>query len=321
MSNRLSNYTGKKYTLTIGEIAARGTLAAILPTLLFDDNTTFMTGDQIGDILADYTRKLYVSMTPASESVETDFISTLTSYWNLRKAAYKKMYAAAIKNYDPLSNYDMQEEGLDGKKLDGVTDTNTRTGSMTETETPTGTTTTTTTPTGGTKRTETPTGSEIVERTEEGGTTSTETESRTTYDDTSVFEPTIEKQTITVPNDGFSETTTTSFDTRKTETTEEYVQNTKTTVTETFTNRQTATTTQYNQLADTRQINNSNTMTGAGAGGSVTGMHEVDEHFLTRSGNIGVTTSQQMLESELKLRYQYNLYYMFMREFITRYTY
>ncbi len=321
MSNRLSNYTGKKYTLTIGEIAARGILATILPTLLFDDNTTFMTGDQIGDILADYTRKLYVSMTPASESVETDFISTLTSYWNLRRAAYKRMYAAAIKNYDPLSNYDMQEEGLDGKKLDNVTDTNTRTGSMTETETPSGTTTTTTTPTGGTKRTETPTGSEIVEHTEEGGTTSTETESRTTYDDTSVFEPTIEKQTITVPNDDFSETTTTSFDARKTETTEEYTQNTKTTVTEEFTNRRTETSTQYNQLKDERQINNSNTMTGAGAGGSVTGMHEVDEHFLTRSGNIGVTTSQQMLESELKLRYQYNLYYMFMREFITRYTY
>ena len=280
-----------------------------------------MTGDQIGDILADYTRRVYISMVPADESVETDFISTLNSYWTFRKQAYQKMYDAAVKNYDPLSNYDMLEESLTGHKVDNVSDTNTRTGSMTETETPTGTTTTTTTPTGGTKRTETPTGSEIVERTEEGGTTSTETESRTTYDDTSVFEPTTEKQIITVPNDGFSETTTTSFDTRKTETTEEYVQNTKTTVTETFTNRQTATTTQYNQVQDSRQINNSNTLTGVGAGGSVTGMHEVDEHFLTRSGNIGVTTSQQMLESELKLRYQYNLCYMFIREFITRYTY
>lgn len=320
MSNRLSNYTGKRYTLTIGEIAARGTLAAILPTLTFTNGTTFMTGDQIGDILADYTRRVYISMVPAEESVETDFISTLNSFWAFRKQAYQKMYDAATKNYDPLSNYDMSEESLSGHKVDNVSDTNTRSGSMTETETPTGTTTTTTTPTGGTKITETPTGTETVEKTEEGSKTTTETESRTTYDDPATFEDAVQTVTTVTPDD-YVETSTTSFDQRKTETTEEYVQNTKTTVTETFTNRQTATTTLYNQLQDSRQINNSNTLTGAGAGGSVTGMHEVEEHFLTRSGNIGVTTSQQMLTSEIELRSMYDLKFMFMREFITRYTF
>ena len=40
---------------------------------------------------------------------------------------------------------------------------------------------------------------------------------------------------------------------------------------------------------------------------TTTGDYEKNKKHLTRSGNIGVTTSQQMLESELKLR-QYQFY-------------
>lgn len=50
-------------------------------------------------------------------------------------------------------------------------------------------------------------------------------------------------------------------------------------------------------------------------GVTVTG-NEVREHILTRSGNIGVTTSQQMIESELKLR-AYQLLSTIVRDFVT----
>ena len=41
-----------------------------------------------------------------------------------------------------------------------------------------------------------------------------------------------------------------------------------------------------------------------------------NERVLTRSGNIGVTTSQQMLESELQLRIRYNMMQIIMSDFL-----
>lgn len=79
----------------------------------------------------------------------------------------------------------------------------------------------------------------------------------------------------------FDQTTTTSdtSNPRKTTTDTTYQAGTKSTTDTEYTNDKTAT-------AD---------------GHTVTG-HEVNEHVLTRTGNIGVTTSQQMIESELNLR-------------------
>lgn len=344
MSNRLSNYTGHKYTFTIGEIAARGTLAGALDliTLKFPNNTDFMSGSTIGDILADFTNKLYISMTPASGSVETDFINTLTGYWNNRKGDYYNMYSAVIKQYDPISNYKMSETGLDGKKIDTITDTNVRTGSETTTETPSGTATMTRTQAGGTTTTESPTGTEKTTTTpagsyaetvtEAGGKKTTATESRTTYDNTQTFVPATKTETDEVPNQGnevktdhtfnnYNTVEEKSFTQRQTVTDMSYKSGTQETETQTFTGRQTETETEYDQLTDTRTVNHTNSMSGTGAGGTITGAAEIEQHYFTREGNIGVTTSQQMIESEIELRYKYNLWYMFIREFITRFTY
>lgn len=344
MSNRLSSYTGRKYTFTIGEIAARGHLADALDlvSLKFANNTEFMSGSRVGDILADFTQKLYISMTPASGDLESDFIGTLTKYWEARRGDYFNMYTALNKNYDPIQNYKMSESGIDGKKLDETTDTNVRSGSSTTTETPSGTTTRTTAQAGGTTVTETPTGSEKVTttptgsyaetETEAGGKTTTTTESRTTYDDTANFKDAVKTVANEVPNTGNQKKTDHTFTAYKSEeektftqrittTDTTYKQGTQETETETFTNRQTETETAYDDLTDTRTITNGNTMSGNNSAGSVSNAHEVTEHFLERSGNIGVTTSQQMIESEIELRYKYNLWYMFIREFITRYTY
>ena len=344
MSNRLSSYTGQKYTFTIGEIAARGNLADALDlvSLKFANNTEFMPGSRIGDILADFTRKLYISMVPASGDLEGDFIGTLTKYWESRRGDYFNMYTALSKNYDPIQNYSMTETGLDGKKLDGTTDTNIRSGSSKVTETPTGQKVVTTahaggntvteTPSGSEKTTTTPSGSYAETETEAGGKTTTETESRTTYNDTANFKPAIETVTEEIPNTGNEKKTDHTFNQYKTEeektftgrktvTETEYMTGTQDTETESFTGRKTETDTTYNQLTDTRTINNSNTMAGSNSAGTVSNSHEVTEHFFERSGNIGVTTSQQMIESEIELRYKYNLWYMFIREFITRFTY
>lgn len=344
MSNRLSSYSGKKYTFTIGEIAARGNLADALDliSLKFANNTEFMSGSRIGDILADFTQKMYISMVPASGDIEADFIGTLIKYWEARRGDYYNMYTAINKQYDPISNYKMSETGLDGKKIDTITDTNVRTGSETTTETPSGTATTTLTRAGGTMTTESPTGIEKTTTTpggsyaetvtEAGGKKTTSTESRTTYDNTQAFVPATKTETDEVPNQGnqvktdhtfnnYNTVEEKSFTQRQTVTDMSYKNGTQETETQSFTGRQTETETEYDQLTDTRTINRTNSMSGTGAGGTITGAAEIDQHYFTREGNIGVTTSQQMIESEIELRYKYNLWYMFIREFITRYTY
>lgn len=55
-------------------------------------------------------------------------------------------------------------------------------------------------------------------------------------------------------------------------------------------------------------------------GNTVSGFHEAKQHFLQRSGNIGVTTAQQMITEELKLR-QVDLLRVYVKAFIDRYAY
>ena len=58
-----------------------------------------------------------------------------------------------------------------------------------------------------------------------------------------------------------------------------------------------------------------NTKTADFDGETLSGLHTASEHRLKRSGNIGVTTSQQMIESELSLR-KNNILKMIIREFV-----
>lgn len=55
-------------------------------------------------------------------------------------------------------------------------------------------------------------------------------------------------------------------------------------------------------------------------GQSVSGYADTNDHYMTRSGNIGVTTSQQMLNEEIKVR-QTDLLKNYVSEFIARYCY
>lgn len=99
------------------------------------------------------------------------------------------------------------------------------------------------------------------------------------------------------------DTETTSYDNRIDTTTREFNNRTDT-ETETYDNRQTEKITDDSgHVATERTDNNlSETSTGSASGNSVT------ERTLQRSGNIGVTTSQQMAQSEIAL-WQWNFYY------------
>lgn len=61
-------------------------------------------------------------------------------------------------------------------------------------------------------------------------------------------------------------------------------------------------TTSYNNAKLTDTETPTNTMSMEFDGSTHTGYHEAREHYLKRSGNIGVTTSQQMIQSEIELR-------------------
>lgn len=71
------------------------------------------------------------------------------------------------------------------------------------------------------------------------------------------------------------------------------------------TNRKNTTETTYAAGTDSTTETTSDNDKSASAGShTLTGLDRGSEHVLTRSGNIGVTTSQQMIESELELRRQ-----------------
>ena len=60
-----------------------------------------------------------------------------------------------------------------------------------------------------------------------------------------------------------------------------------------------------------------NTMTGSFDNVTLTG-HRITEHYLKRSGNIGVTTNAQLLQQEIEVR-KISLLKMYVKEFIDRY--
>lgn len=70
-----------------------------------------------------------------------------------------------------------------------------------------------------------------------------------------------------------------------------------------------------NSYKTTSETTPTNTQTADFDGDTMTGLHTASEHRLKRSGNIGVTTSQQMIQSELELR-KTNMLRNLIREFV-----
>ena len=331
--NKLINIQ-KKTAHKILQLAQDYNLGTLLEdvTLTFN-NVTFLSGDELGDLFSEFTQQYYLSA--SSENPAADFIATLLRYWSFRKNDYYNMFKTLTANYDPIENYSMTERGSDGTRRGKKTITDTPTGSETDattyngtkSTTATGTKNTVVTPEGGTTTTETPSGTSAQVETETAGRKTVATTSKTTFDNTATFTPTEKTETTDEPLEGYERRNTTEYDDYNVVTHEEHDEGSKTTTAETFNgygesesfnNYGSSTTKSFTGRKDTTEetyeelVSRLNTdITGA----------EVTDHIFTRSGNIGVTTAQQMIESEIKMRYWYNLQYMFITEFIRKFTF
>lgn len=191
-----------------------------------------------------------------------------TTIFYLYNDYWTKEFATLSAQYNPISNYDMTEtESIEREGSDGHTRTNT--GTVQDAGTHANTRTNTGTVTDAGSHSETTSGSADISTTANG----------TSENEVSAF-----NSAAYVDNDKNTNNTTTSSDT------------------DTSTSRSgTDGNTRTDNLSESNQGTDGNTRTNNLSEG-FTGTHsDTEDRTLTRSGNIGVTTSQQMLESEREL--------------------
>ena len=288
MANLL-NYSGEKTLISIGDMQVKDSLGSKLltVTLTFDDNSVFASGNDLCMFFGDYTMSTYVynqgSISPAS-----DFLLTLQRYWDIRKSEYEKIKTAITAEYNPINNYSMEEKH-------------------------TGTDTTASKNSGTDITTDTHTGMDTLAKTgnveNAKGTTQTNTAGITTKTTNAAAEITSVNQVSAYDSNDFvnhdKNTTATP------ETTQTVANSGADTIA--YSGKDTTT----NNLTDTTTYNNTLTS-------NIKYGHNVDntttyDTLLTRVGNIGVTTSQQMIESEYILRLKHSLIELFLTEFIRNY--
>lgn len=288
MANLL-NYAGKKNAITIGEMQVEDSLGTkILDiNLTFPDNTVFASGDDLCMFLGDYIMSTYV-YNQSGISPSSDFVGTLLYYWDMRKAEYEKINIAITSEYNPLNNYCMEE---------------THTGTDTLKNKHTGTDTTT----------DTHTGNDTLEKTgnieNAKGTTQTNTAGVQTTTTNGAAEITSINLVSAYDNNDF-----TNHDkniTNSGENIQEIKNSGKDTIA--YTGKDTIT----NNLTDKTTYNNT-LETNIKYGHNIDSTTTYDT-LLKRVGNIGVATSQEMIESEYILRLKHSLIELFMTEFIRNY--
>ena len=225
---------------------------------------------------------------------------TFENWASDRVEGFMKLYEALRGEYNPIENYNKNIESTmeyKGKE----TNTETPTGTETDTFTPSGTETDTLTKSGSEKNTETPSGTETDTLTKTGSTTNTHnsgsngvghvtTLSKTPYDSAGFLdaEKTVESPYTDNDVESFTDrtdTNTKSFTGRKTEDELTFTNRQDTNV-KTFTNRQNQTVRSFTN----RKTEHEKSFT-----------NRIDEYKYHEWGNIGVTTSQQMIMSQFPL--------------------
>lgn len=193
--------------------------------------------------------------------------------YHANQIKYDKLVAAAKAEYDPIANYDMTE-----------TSTDTRTPDLTNELT-----LNTTSDTKDTRSTTTTGNSDTNVKTQLN-------QEHTTIDTPTGFEETNIHYENPYDNPGFRET---SKDTT--------TQNGSRTVTESYSGNPDETTT--NVTGSSTATNSGGTKTvNTGTNTSKETGTDTTEHTLTRKGNIGITSSQQLLESEIALAEKMNIF-------------
>lgn len=230
---------------------------------------------------AELLENLGLTVHTAWETMQYDYASAVTRYddddinlifrlvYNNNYLKYKKLVTVATAEYAPIDNYNMTESSTDVRTPDLTNQVTLNTTSAT--------TDTRSTTSNGTSNT-----------------TSAINQTKTTTDAPQNFKETSTHSVNPYDNPGF----TIEY---KDETTQEGTRNVQES---------------YSGNPDTTAVTSSNTSTNSGGTSTAnTGTNtsietgtETNIHRLTRSGNIGVTTSQQMLESELILADKMNLF-------------
>lgn len=314
----------------------------------------FISQDSLRNTLRRFGERVYAPLyndgDTLEQAIEDINLAWLEFHDNHDEMAWR-LYSAFAAEYKPLENYSMTESGTNNRTLYNTSSVNQETvenhqilkmGSITNTisdETTTaekatrtdnlsselkraGTVAVSASDTGKTTdNTKTTTNNTGTQSTETSGST---TNSVSAYDSTDFSNR--DKQTNTgadtrtdnltsiSTNSGDIDTTTSSTATTTNDTTDTTTNTgtqenkTDTTITVASTNK---------QEIDTNDDDNATaTLTNDTTNSGVDNL----EHTLTRSGNIGVTTSQQMLTSEVYLRARNNLVYYIVELFVSQYT-
>ena len=293
--NRLEKLTAPKQTITILR------MVQTIPTfpndvenisLTFSDGNVFMTGQEIADILADYSAKTFLYVTaPAAE-----FINAIELHWLLWRDSYKKMYSALNTAYDLLNTYEKHENSINGIKRDGQENKNTQTGSekITTIDSVVLTTTTTSTKT------------QKVTTTETGGYTDTQVLGRAPYDSADLS--TAEQVTKThTPNSAATTATT------------EYTGRTDTEKLE-YNNRKNEQEHSYNSVINDNLKTFSNTLSEYFNGENIGG-NEITRYINDITGRNSNTPPADWLNAEIVFRLKYSLKKLFILDFLSEYTF
>lgn len=179
------------------------------------------------------------------------FYGQWTHYLNMKLNDLQRLYDAAYAQYNPIENYDLYEEGTDGRKEDK------------------------------TDKTVTPSGTTTVKQTHTGSETVTDTAYKNGLGSGSGDGVQTDKMISQRDPSALTDTTETSYTNAKT----------------------------------TDVTTPSNTVSGTFDGQTVGQYHEVNEHHFKRHGNIGVMSTQQMIQQEWEIRSR-NLLQEFIQGFV-----
>lgn len=285
-------------------------------TFTFDINTTDSGGNTV-QLLTDsfFKTKIYSKYTsfslPAPGFFDTeantwinvtsdiseaiDMLKAVFTSWAAdRTDGFYQLYRALRADYNPISNYD-KHSTITTEYTGTETNTNTPTGSEKTTIEYEGTETNTNTPSGTETSTFTKAGSETVDMVK-GAHLDTDESSKTTYDSASYLN--IDKNTHDTPT--YTDSDTTSFENR-TDTTEL-----------TFTDRETTDIRSFTDRKDTTEL----TFTDRETTDTKSFTDRKDTVTEETYGNIGTTTSQQMIESQFPLQAKDKLMDMIVSQFI-----
>ena len=256
-----------------------------------------MQSISIGEIIQNFTGDLGISLTDNNTTLTVNYDSNTIKHLMMRYSERQYIYEDDGQNVSIhfYGDWDMFVS-LHQKSFDDIytamlvkynpldnykmTEDGTDTAAGTDTTTRTGTDTTT-----------------------NGGTTTTEDKTATTTTNTG---------TVKDDNSGTTTNAVAGYDSNN------LVDRDKTTSTTTNTRTDNTTQTATNSGTITQTDDKTSTLTHNTTDATATSSNT--SHTLTRSGNIGVTTSQQMLASELEVRVKHNVLYYIVEMFISQYT-